>query len=126
MRNFKIFTGFNYDEKSEKEKGYEDYSHVAKTTSQDFVDLKDIIGGRVIVPASHLPSSCFSDDCDMDKMDLADIDVYSIKKAQEELKKKNDKKTDKIGDLAVNGDKIMDKTLDGEKKLHAPASEVSE
>lgn len=126
MRKIKIFTEFNYDEKTEKEKGYEDYSHVAQTTSQDFVDLKDIIGGRVIVPASHLPNSCFSDDCDMDKMDLADIDVYSIKKAQEELKKKNDKKTDKTGDVAVDGDKTLDKALDGEKKFPASASEISE
>lgn len=126
MKNIKIFTGFNYDEKEEKAKGYEDYSHVAQTTSQDFVDLKDIIGGRVMVPATHLPDSCFSDNCDMDKIDLADIDVYSINKAKEELKNKNDKKTDKTVDVAVNGDKTLDKTLDGEKKLPASASEVSE
>lgn len=126
MKKIKVFTEYNYDEKTEKEKGYEDYSHVAKITCQDFVDLKDIIGGRVIVPASHLPNSCFSDNCDMDKMDLADIDVYSIKKAQQELSKKNDKKTDKNVDLAVNGDKTLDKALDGQKKFPASASEISE
>lgn len=75
-----ILTEFNYEEKiklCKNKKRTEDYFSDS-STSQDFVDLKDIVGGR-IVHHSMLPNSVYDSNIDPLETELADVDIELLK-----------------------------------------------